>query len=459
MAFKVYLHRPGTKDDEGNPSKWVLYINDSQDEEFISNGKLKLEINKAGSFEFDILPVHSCYKMLMRYLDYVSVEEYEDDGDDGTILFYGRIMSISMDFSGLKHVTCEGLLANLMDCPMYDPDLYKLPEWPDIEIKDSERIYKIRKSSHTMFDTLTGAITCYRNLVRQDIVHDEGWYNKKDTHVEPFTNTWIDSEISVSGQSVGDFILNTLVANIGGFLCMEYKRANTDSVLTYHDKYGGGSIYGNLRWLPDPTMSSYVKKENIQTIEFGVNLLDLSAEYDNDDITTAIGVSWSNQDEDENNSEDKVQDNSTQYLFTHMTDVDYPTYDRIVPVLFGMTGNYLTNVKTKHFDVTSQDAAMEIAQSYVNRYCTPDLIIGGFDSISIRAIDMHYFGDDDSVKKIELYDMVRIISEPHGIDQEMLCSSVEIDIDNQSNNSYKFNVFRPVEPSDEKLLSRRLGRR
>lgn len=425
MSISVYLYQPGSYDEFNKAVTYLLYKNDSQDEDFISNGKLKLEVNKAGSFEFDILPSHSCYQMLRRYVHYVMVQE-----DDNAPLFYGRILSISMEFSGVKHVTCEGLLANLLDCPMYNMT------------GDVEDLFKIT-GNWDAYGLIQTAIGAYRNIIRTDI----DWLGElgggADYGSAPF-DTIYDSEISLSG-SVGDFIMDTLVGTVGGFIHMHY--------LTEPN----GDITGFIEWKRDPTMENYIEPENSQTIVFGENLLDISGEYNGDEISTAIGVEWGD-DEKDQSSEEEQQSSDPQYLVTYKQDVDDPSVQIIVPALIGKMGTQCVNVKMKHFNVRSQRDAVNIADDYVDRFCDYDFTDEQFDSLTVRAIDMHYASDEE-VKPIRLYDMPLIVSSPHGINRKMLCTAIEMDIDNFSNNSYTFSIYRPTEPSDDKALSRRLGYR
>ena len=417
-AFEVTLRQPGVSNPStGEAVVYTLYEVGSGDSDYLINGTLKLEVNKAGTFEFDILPSHSYYSVLRRYIHYVCVKE------DDEILFYGRILSMTLSFNGMKHVTCEGLLANLLDCPMYNPDA-----------STTDKLFTVGGSPFVMFET---AIRAYRNRVRDDIYSGD---------VRSDANSLVLEDVDVSGgTSVGDFILNELVESVGGFLQMEYR-----------ELVPGGDIHGQLSWYADPdldsTMSSYNQSTVSQTIVFGENLLDFSGECSDDDVVTGIIPTW----EDGNGN-------------THWTSVQKKdatlSYDKTIymPHIIGAQGGLgavgLSVVKLP--GTSTQEKAQEHATNYVNKYCSNYILSSGknidFDSFTVRALDMHFM--DSSWTKIWLYDRVRVTCGPQSIDRILLCSSIEVLIDNPLSSSYTFSIFRPKASSNDKVLTRQIKRK
>lgn len=441
--FVVSLHQPGVYVNN-KALIYTLYDVGSGENDYLLNPTLKLEVNKAGTFEFDILPSHSCYSMLRRYIHYISVKEYDtgvtiatpdeddlilpddviiDDGSpkfnnlgDTQIVFYGRILSMSLSFNGMKHVVCEGLMANLLDCPMYVSGAYHDNTTP-------EKLYTVSGSPAVMF---LAAINAYRNLIRQDIysanVNDEA----DDYELE-------DIDVS-GGTSVGDFISSELVEAHGGFLNMVYY------------EWENNDIVGFLNWDPDPSMSSYSKTAIDQEIEFGVNLLDITADNEDDEIATGIVPMW--EDEDKN----KKWTTTTGY------DVDSIESKSIYkPYLIGSSGG-LNAIGIKVVDLPgakTQEKAINYARNYVNKYCDYSLSTTPFDSYTVRAIDMHYIDPDKS--RIWLLDRVRIKCDaPFSVNKVLLCTTIEVLLDSPENSSYTFSVFRPKASSNDKTLARQV---
>lgn len=417
-GFEVTVRQPGVMTNN-RQLEYKLYEVGSGDNNYISNATLKLEVNKAGSFEFDILPFHTHYSILRRYVHYVTVR------DEGEVIFYGRILTMSLSFNGTKHVVCEGLMANLLDCPMYNP-----------LAPTTDKLFTIYGTLGQMFDT---AISAYRNLVRTDIVNSGNYPNG--------TSSITLEDIDVSGgTSVGDFVTSELIEAYGGFLEMEYTTKEN------------GEIYGKLHWKPDPSMNGYSVSTNSQPITFGVNLLDISAESDDDEIMTGIIPMW----EDSNNET---------HWITHEGSRDVDGETTIYrPEVTGASVQSLSAVGIKVVKlpgVKTQQKASTYASNYVSKYCSNYLFDTNnnyidFDSYTIRAIDLHYAGYS-AMPKIKLYDKVNIVCNdkklPFKIDKELTCTTIEISIDTPENSSYTFSVYRPKASSNDKVLTRQIKRK
>lgn len=441
--FVVSLHQPGAYINN-KAVVYQMYDVGSDSSDFLLNANLKLEVNKAGTFEFDILPSHSCYSILRRYIHYISVKEYgtgvtredasESDIDipgdatlpdgspelvnlgDTQIVFYGRILSLSLSFNGTKHVVCEGLMANLLDCPMYVTGTYH-------DGITTDDLFKVSGTPATMY---LAAINAYRNLIRTDIFV---------SNVNSEADDYEFEDIDVSGgTSVGDFITGELVEAHGGFLRMDYL------------EYESGDIHGYLNWDPDPSMSSYNESTLEQEIEFGVNLLDMSADNEDDEISTGIVPMW--EDSEGNKKWATVSGN----------DVDAVTPTSIYkPYVSGASGG-LNAVGIKVVDIPgakTQEKAISYSGNYVSKYCDYSLSTTPFDSYTVRAVDMHYL--DSSKPRIWLYNRVRIKCDaPFSVNTVLLCTTIEISLDSPENSSYTFSVFRPKASSNDKTLARQV---
>lgn len=486
MDVKVRLHRTTMKDSNGKVVVQLLHETGRTDDRFIINGSLKFEANKAGSFEFDILPSHPRYADLRRYVHYVSVTINEDDeelvGDDELIIdeegsqsfrsvvFYGRILSISMAFNRVKHVTCEGLLANLVDAPMYNDisnvvgtlaeyesdgvtrrtitkkEFDKKGKWTGSYIAtlvsendESKQLYKVDGSAGEMWIKAGDA---YRNLMqREDISFAES----------EFTIGEDRDDIDVySGQSVGDFVTGELIDVYGGFLQMNYNMNEDDAV------------FGTLHWLKDPGMDGFEGVENEQSIEYGVNLLDLSAEFLEDSIVNGVIVAWTalekKTDDDGNEIEEEIKKWNTLNSDNPDADVNIISIDHKnieIPKVYGSRNATIQVLEVP--GISGKDSAASYARAYVKKFCKYKFAEEDFDSYTVKAVDRHFI--DPDIQEIKLYDQVRLKSEPHGIDRVLTCTSIEFTIDNPIARSYKLDVFKPKPSSNEKVLSKQIGKK
>lgn len=84
-------------------------VQNSQSDRTILEPTIKMELNKAGSLEFTILPDNPFYSKIRLVKSIISA--YMDD----VMLFRGRVMTITDDIYGQRQVFCEGELAYLND--------------------------------------------------------------------------------------------------------------------------------------------------------------------------------------------------------------------------------------------------------------------------------------------------------------------------------------------------------
>lgn len=171
----------------------------------------------------------------------------------------------------------------------------------------------------------------------------------------------------------------------------------------------GGVQY--LDWVKD------YGSENAQEIRFSVNLLDIRDKQDTGEMFTILrplGASTLGEDGEYsqpvsiasvNGGLDYIQD-----------DAAIETYGRIWKT---QTWNY----------VEEPAELLEKAQEYMK-------IGAELRTITISAIDMHFLSG--SVQAIHIGDTVHIVSPPHGIDLEKVCTKIEIDLVNPENTLYTF---------------------
>ena len=463
MIVKARLHRPFDKVG-GKTQINMLYETGNENAEFIINGSLKFEANKAGSFEFDILPAHPCYSLIRRYRSYISVTINEDDemwvGDDDVsylddgIVFFGRILTISMSFNRVKHVVCEGLLANLVDAPMYndlthDPGtLSELDDGGSTQIiyqrnkdgtitrkviaidEETTEVYKVTGDANLMW---LKAGDSYGNITQ-----------RKDIRFLPadISSETMDDVDVYGGQSVGDFITGELVGVYGGFMKLRYVMDNSFDV------------FGQLSWIKDPSMDGFEAEENTQPIEFGKNLMNLSAEYVEDNIVNGVCVSWTTE-KDEKKWRVKTKTSLTVDSLEILKEIEVPA------VYNAKVYDGMREAATEFIEVpgiSTQAKAISYATAYAKKFCNYELDKGEFDSYTVKAVDRHFI-DDTAFQEIKLYDQVRLISSPHEVDKVFTCTSIEYSLDNPLVRSYTLQIYRPKPSSNEKVLSKQLGKK
>lgn len=117
--YKVYIRN--FKAPQGHPDAGEIISKEELMCEFpcretseknVSNPKVKTEMGKAGTFEFELEQDNPWYPSLMQLKTMLRVDY------DGTTIFYGRVLSIDTDMWGKRKVHCEGALAFLIDTMM-----------------------------------------------------------------------------------------------------------------------------------------------------------------------------------------------------------------------------------------------------------------------------------------------------------------------------------------------------
>ena len=215
--------------------------------------------------------------------------------------------------------------------------------------------------------------------------------------------------------------------------------ADTSSEMEEHllNVYGGylrTRTVGSTHYLD--WVAQYGEK-NSQPIEFSVNLLDLTAKADAGDVFTCLiplGASEIGEDGEYteplsiasvNGGKNYIQDDAAVALYGKIW-------------------------RTKTWSYIENPAQLlERGREYLKTGIA-------LETITLKAIDMHFM--DGKVQPIRIGDRVRILSNPHGLDQVLTCTQIEIDLRDPENTVYTFgekprtlteNVVRAEEEVDE----------
>lgn len=208
----------------------LFFANDWNEKEYrLVSPKIKLELNKAGSVEFTILPTHPFYNAFSQMKSIVTA--YRDD----RLIFDGRVLSDDTDNYKQRRVYCEGALAYLVDSV--------LP--PCKGTRTAEEHYRLIINAHN--EQVEPEKRFSPGIVSIDQKSESQIFGE-DSYREDFSSIETD-----------------LLDAYGGYLRIRY-----DS---------------NIRYL------DYVKSydsTNSQKIRFGSNLLDLTNKRSGEDLFTVL---------------------------------------------------------------------------------------------------------------------------------------------------------------------------
>lgn len=311
---------------------------------------VSLEVNKAGTLKFTILPDHPMYDQIALRQSMFDV--YQND----ELIFEGIATQEDTDFYNRKVISCEGELTFLNDS-----------------------IQRQAKYTDQSVQSLLGAyLTVHNEQVDSDRQFSLGSVTVSEGNgILRYTNF----------QSTMKEIGEDLVDNYGGYLRVRHQDG-----------------YRYLDYLADPPRTSS------QVIRLGKNLIDYSSNLSSLNIITCLiprGAKIEGE-EDVEGLEKRLDIKSVN------SGKDY---------LVGTAAAWYGNVwGTQTWDgVTTASALKAKGEEFLEDAQWSNLVI------SASAIDLGLMEED--VEQFRLLDMIRVVSEPHGIDRLFLLSKLEINLD------------------------------
>lgn len=208
----------------------LIFASDWADPEYqLISPIIKMEVNKAGSVEFTMLPRHSFYDMLPTMKTRIDV--YRDE----ELIFSSRVLRNNADTYKQRKVYCEGMLAYLVDSIF----------GPSKGTRTAEEHFRLLVDSHNAQ------------------VEDTKKFTVGSIEIDEKTESHIFGEDNY--RETFSAIQSDLIDSFGGYLRIRYE--NGVRYIDYLKSYN--------------TTSS-------QTIEFGQNLIDLMNEQTGEDLFTVL---------------------------------------------------------------------------------------------------------------------------------------------------------------------------
>lgn len=349
----------------------LLYRPDGDIDCAATDPVLKLEMGKSGSLTFGLPVTNALYGRLQKLVSIVQVFYDEQE------VFEGRVLSLTRDFDNTLQVECEGELSYLVDSVQRnDAFTGKTTELlAEIIARHNEMVEPFKQFKMGKVTVEERDITIAGQSDKT--TDDEGNFDYRQIEINSTTSEWRDTL---------DYIETCLINYCGGYL-----RARRDVA---------GSLY--LDWI-----ANYYD-QTTQTIEFGVNMLDLEEEDDVNDIFTILIPLGTN-----NLTIEEVNDGSPMLVDEERV----AKYGRII--------------KTKTFDsVSKPETLKENGERYLRENGFPKV------TLTIKAVDLHQY--DKNVEMIRLGDRVHVLSAPHSIGDYLICTEIEYDLADPANTEYTF---------------------
>ena len=339
----------------------------------ITEPQATLELNKAGSFTFNLPFINPMYSSLKKLKTIITIRE------DDEVLWKGRVLNDAKDFYNTKAVTCEGELAFLNDI-QYEPHDYskkgiKMGEY----FKKLIEHYASECSEERMIKlgNVRGAFT--------------------DVLIYPKTTDYTNVWNLISGNLIG--------ASTGKVGKDEVDLSDYDRYLYIRREKG----ISYIDFVDD------IGKASSQIIEFGKNLLDLSEYVDASNVYTQI-IPLGKADSKGKRVDIKLVNGGKNHLQSDSA--------------IALFGKIQKSVIWE--DVTNRNTLKANGQRMLDK--AVEMAI----KITIRAFDLHRI--NVNTDKIEFGDKVHVVSLPHEISSDFLCSKIVFTLDNLENTEYTFGL-------------------
>lgn len=470
--YKIYIvNTPYVKD------RILIYDDDVCDESLrLSDPKLHLEVNSAGTLEFSITPDNVGYDKLVPMKTQFIVMRSESPEKNGTrrrneIIWFGRALTIDTDIYKVKSIHCEGGLSYLNDVVYRDNSegtfwnatqpvgvmLYST--WNDIQDNVRHKLRSYDVSGYVYAHTTEGSFELPKAPLRIPGVVFEAndQYKTKYWGLEPIIsndqetqNFFFDqASLSQTNYTSTSGILNPddmtaldlvtgLLDATGGYYWISLVETDAPNGL---DRIYGMQLH-LARTLKEPN-----ENYQSQTIRFGENLTDYTENEDGSSFWTAVHPYGTFEGKDRSSTLTKNQlgrkgTTPIKKLNWHVESAadNYPSII-IVDDLAKEYGIIVKDLDVGTLSMSEQLIGMSInaidSLNIVERKSGSNSWTSALRDVTITGVDMTFMGADYNM--IDLMDSVHIISEPHGVDTYLNVTSIDVDLQRPENSVYVLN--------------------
>ena len=357
-----------------------------EDDLIVNNPKCKLEVNTVGSASFSIYATHPYYNYLQKMRSVVEITQ------ERNTIFRGRITEDTKDFDNKKVVNVEGKMA------CFNDSIVKPFAFPE-DFEGTEE---------------------YENA-------------KANGNVVEFFLNWLIENHNAQVEDFQQFKLgNVTVADPNNYISF----SNNDYASTWstiESKLFKGSLGGYIciRYEDDGDYIDYVSDfefTNVQRIEYGENLLDISTESDASATYSAVlPLGMKHKDIDEKSDDESrltIEGLPDGAITEDIVKQGDTLFSKSAVERFGFI-----YAPTK--DTTFEDVSL--ASNLQNRgieFLT-NTAVKLKNTITINAIDLHF--SDAEIAAFRIYRNILVNSQPHDHEGMYRLTKLDIDILNPQN--------------------------
>lgn len=390
----------------GNPDSKLLLYRPNDPQALVLGPKLTREVSKGGSLVFTILREHPQYDMLQKLSTVVQVRR------DGTEIWRGRVLKHNADFYNRRVVYSEGALSYFNDSSI-TPFNYKgtLKQFLQ-HLIDAHNAQVQSKMKCFQLGTVTAALG--------DLVVQFGDADQYGVG-EDYGKVW-------------DILDKLVLKTFGGYFYCTFDASTGYNVLNYCDQ------------------AVEAKRQTVQNIEYGVNLLNLTETTDATDLYTRIYPIGNKHTVDTSKWyyklmwwRDTSQDQHEERY--GIMETDKSTVEKYLPAAgysYNLQEGWIQNdtavqkfgiiTRIVEFDTDgSNDTFAAGVQALQQNYAMKT-------SYTIRAVDLVDAGHNTERLDFALYSRIRSV--PHSVDAVMLCTKLVEPLDKPAQKEYTFGMTR-----------------
>lgn len=474
--FKIYFVNSAYK------KKQVLMYDDTRDDDELKLGtpKLHIEVNAAGTLDFELPMTNVAYSKIIPMVTELHVIKDNQKTHDKHIWF-GRVLTIDTDLHGTKTVHCEGGLAYLNDCIYYDKTV-DMGSWNMLKTvgraifarfespilnESGVHVYGVspQEASAVIANIMSGGSEYEENLnapfkhlgriakdtdsdvpvyawVNEPVVpsgdqEDEDYYFDEDTQ-----NSIAQNQCGISNPNnmTAIDLISSMMSNVGGLFWVS-------KTPCYPKRTFGGADLGDAVYVMQLHMRRHYPAFNSndgQTIQLGENLTDLTITDDGTTFFTAVHPHGQRADSGEDFTLDRrgVQ-NGTTVVNKRNWKIDPEHGVMYCPELVEQYGMIIRDLDVGTTNIYEQLVGLGISEIDSIPLISKSVDgswTSGVRELVVKGIDLSLYNVDYS--SIELTDAVRVLAPRYGIDTYLNVTAIDYDLQNVENTVYTFNAIK-----------------
>ena len=476
--FKIYFVNSAYEKNQ------VLMYDDTRDDDDLKlgNPKLHIEVNTAGTLDFELPSTNVAYSRIIPMVTELHVIKDNQKTRDKHIWF-GRVLTIDTDLYGIKTIHCEGGLAYLNDCIYYDKTvdmgswstpktvgrtMFARYESPTLN-ESGVRVYGVspQEASAVIADIMSGGSN-YKENLNAPFKHlgRIAKYTDPDSNVPVYA--WVNEPVLPSGdQNDDDYyfyegnlnstvqkqcgisnpnnmtaidLISSMMSNAGGLFWVS-------KTPQYPKKTFGGADLGDAVYVMQLHMRRYYPAFNPregQTIQIGENLTDLTITDDGTTFFTAVHPHGQLGDSGEDLTLGRRGDlTGTTAVNKRNWKIDPDHGVMYCPELVERYGMIIRDLDVGTTNMYEQLVGMGISE--IDRIPIVSKTVGGswtsgVRELTVKGIDLSLYNVDYS--SIELTDAVRVLAPRHGIDTYLNVTAIDYDLQNVENTVFTLNAIK-----------------